>query len=474
MARLAASLLATALVPAAAQGPARAQLSPAVRQFVVADSPTIAIRNVRVVDGTGAAPREGQTIVMAGGRIAALGSAASTAIPAGAHVIDGSGKTLLPGFVLVHEHMFYPAGDGAYNEHPNTFPRLYLAGGVTTARTGGNMGAYADINLKRRIDSGLVPGPKLDVTAPYLNGPNPFVQMYALRDSADARRFVAHWADQGATSWKAYMQITRAQLAAAIDEAHKRGQKVTGHLCSVSYREAASLGIDNLEHGFLAASDFLPSRVPDRCSGQTALAVGTITPETDTTARSLIRFLVDRKVAITSTLAIFESFTPGRPATPLRVLDAMSPDARSRYLQSRAATAGNMNSPFARSFPNAMKLEKMFHDAGGLLVAGTDPTGYGGVLPGFGSQRAIELLVEAGLTPLEAIRVATLNGATYLGRADRVGTLAVGKDADVLLVNGNPAERIADIEKIEIVFKDGVGYDSPRLIERSRGQVGGQ
>ena len=456
---------------AAAQRPA---FAPSVRQVIAVDSPVVAIRNVRLIDGTGAPARDGQTIVMSAGKITAIGPVASTAVPPNAHVIDGAGKTVLPGFVLVHEHMFYPGGGAVYHEFPYSFPRLYLAGGVTTARTGGNMAAYADINLKRQIDAGSVPGPKLDVTAPYLNGPNPFVQMYALKDAADARRFVNQWANEGATSFKAYMQITRAQLGAAIEEAHKRGLKVTGHLCSVTYREAAALGIDNLEHGFLAATDFAAAKAPDQCPGAQVQYIANMNPETDTVAQSLIRTLVDRKVALTSTLAIFESFTPARPATPLRVLDAMSPDARSRYLQSRAATAVQMASPYAKAFPNAMKLEKMFHDAGGLLVAGTDPTGYGGVLPGFGSQRTIELLVEAGLTPLQAIRVATLNGATYLGRADRVGTVAVGKDADVLLVAGDPGARIADIQRLEIVFKDGVGYDSAKLIERTRGMVGNQ
>jgi imidazolonepropionase-like amidohydrolase len=452
----------------------RPTLSTATRQFVVADSSVVAIRNVRVIDGTGAAPREGQTLVMSAGKIAALGPVASTVVPASAQVIDGSGKTVLPGFVLVHEHMFYPGGGAVYHEFPYSFPRLYLAGGITTARTGGNMAAYADINLRKQIDAGNVPGPKLDVTAPYLNGPNPFVQMYALKDAADARRFVGMWADEGATSFKAYMQITRAQLGAAIEEAHRRGLKVTGHLCSVTYREAAALGIDNLEHGFMAASDFARGKTPDACPGPQIAYLAAMDPATDTIAASIIRTLIDRKVALTSTLAIFESFTPARPATPVRVLDAMSPDARSRYLQSRAATAVQLNSPYAKAFPNAMTLEKMFHDAGGLLVAGTDPTGYGGVLPGFGSQRTIELLVEAGLTPLQAIKVATLNGATYLGRADRVGTLTVGKDADVLLVNGNPGAVIGDIAKLEIVFKDGVGYDSARLIERTKGMVGNQ
>jgi imidazolonepropionase-like amidohydrolase len=464
-------LLAIAASVAAGQRP---QLSQAVRQFVVTDSAVVAVRNVRVIDGTGAPARDAQTIVLNNGRISALGPVSSTVIPAGAHVLDGSGKTITPGFVFVHEHMFYPGGGAVYHEQPHSFPRLYLAGGITTARTGGSMSPYADLNLKRSIDAGMVPGPRLDVTGPYLNGPNQFVQMYTLRDTADARRFVSHWADMGATSFKAYMQITRAQLGAAVREAHRRGLKVTGHLCSVTYREAAALGIDNLEHGFVAATDWARGKTTDVCPGQQTAALAAMDPATDTVARSVIRELVDRNVAVTSTLAIFESFTPGRPATPIRILDAMSPDARSRYLQSRAATAGAMNSAWARAFVNAMALEKMFHDAGGLLVIGTDPTGYGGVLPGLSSQRGIELLVEAGLSPLQALRVATLNGATYLGRSDRTGSLAVGKDADVLLIAGDPSTRIADVQRVEIVFKDGVGYDAARLIASVRGMVGAQ
>jgi imidazolonepropionase-like amidohydrolase len=119
-----------------------------------------------------------------------------------------------------------------------------------------------------------------------------------------------------------------------------------------------------------------------------------------------------------------------------------------------------------------MQFELAFFRAGGLLLAGTDPTGYGGVVAGYSNQRELELLVEAGLSPLEAIKVATLNGAQYLGRADRVGSIAVGKRADLIVVRGDPSARAADIENIETVFKDGVGYDSAKLFGSVKGQVG--
>ena len=130
------------------------------------------------------------------------------------------------------------------------------------------------------------------------------------------------------------------------------------------------------------------------------------------------------------------------------------------------------NPEMALLFRKEMDFERAFVAAGGLLLAGPDPTGNGGVLPGFGNQREVELLVEAGFSPVEAIQIATQNGARYLGREHEIGTLAPGKSADVLLIKGNPATHIADIENVEIVFKDGVGYDSGRLLESVRGQVG--
>ena len=210
----------------------RATVGPALRQFVRVDAAVVALTNARVIDGTGAAPREQQTLIIRDGRIAALGSSGSVALPEGAEVIDLTGKSVLPGLVMLHEHLYYPTGPGTYGQLGTSFLRLYLAGGVTTMRTGGNMNGYVDMNLKRGIDSGVVAGPAMDATAPYLNGPLQLRQLRALKGADDARRMVAYWADEGATSFKAYMQISRAELGAAIEEAHKRGLKVTGHLCS--------------------------------------------------------------------------------------------------------------------------------------------------------------------------------------------------------------------------------------------------
>jgi enamidase len=375
---------------------------------------------------------------------------------------------------MLHEHLFYPSGENAYNEQEVSFPRLYLAGGVTTMRTAGNMAGYADLNIRKAIDEGTMLGPAIDVTAPYLEGPGlPIPQVKALRDAADARKMVNYWADEGATSFKAYMHITREELGAAAQEAHRRGLKITGHLCSVTFREAASLGIDDLEHGFVVASDFVPDKKPDECPAGNAVQRSIAALDVNGAgARDLIADLVKRRVAITSTLTIFETFAASQPSAPAKALDAMLPEARRQYEQRRAAIAQSPDTTWNVLVRKEMQLEKMFADAGGLLVVGTDPTGFGGVIAGYSNQRALELLVQAGFSPVAAVKIATLNGARYLGRDAKIGSIAPGKQADLIVVRGDPSTKIEDVENVELVFKQGVGYDSPKIFESVKGRVG--
>lgn len=450
------------------------ELSPAVRGFVSVNAPVVALTSAKIIDGTGGQPRDNQTVIIRGGSIVALGGVGVVEIPAGADVHDLTGKTVIPGLVMVHEHMFYPAGQAAYNQQEYSFPRLYLAGGVTTMRTGGSRDPYGDLNLRKAIDEGRIPGPKIDVTGPYLNGPGlPILFVNHLSGADDARRMVEYWAGEGATSFKAYMHVSRAELAAAVEAAHARGLKVTGHLCSVTYREAADIGIDNLEHGFFASTDFVRNKEPDTCpSGQARNQSFAALDPDGPEATALIEHLVAEEVAVTSTLTVFETSTPGQPRAPTGALDAMAPDARDRYLRQWSAVAQRRSEARVKFFHNMMKLERRFVDAGGLLVAGTDPTGYGGVVAGYANQRAVELLVQAGFNPIEAIRIATANGAEYLGILDNAGTIEVGKVADLVVIDGDPSNAISDIRKMEIVFKDGVGYDSKRLFDSVRGTVG--
>ncbi|MBY0493807.1 MAG: amidohydrolase family protein [Cyanobacteria bacterium] len=462
---------ASTLAAAAVSAQQRPALSNAVRAYVSVDAPVIALTHARVIDGTGAAPRENQTLILNNGIISAIGSSASTGVPAGARTIDLTGKSVIPGLVMVHEHLYYPNGPGVYGQLGESFSRLYLSGGVTTMRTGGNVNGFMDLNMMRLVDAGQKPGPAIDATAPYLNGPNTFIQMRTLKGPEDARRQVQYWTDEGATSLKTYMQITRGELAAAINEAHRRGIKVTGHLCSVTYTEAANLGIDNLEHGFFAATDFVADKQPDECPGQ---GVGQKTiaalDENGAPFRNLVELLIEKHVAITSTLTVFETFTPGRPRPP--GIEVLTPQLKEQFDQNYARTAQNQESIYTTLFPKGMALERAFAKAGGLLIAGTDPTGGGGVIPGFANQRQVELLVDAGFTPLEAISISTLNGAKYLRRDKTVGSIAVMKQADLVVINGNPAANIADIRRVETVFKQGIGYDPAKLIASVQGKAG--
>jgi imidazolonepropionase-like amidohydrolase len=472
----------------AAQAP---QLSKLVNQYVRVNSPGVVLAHVRVIDGSGGAALEDRNVMIQGGKIIAIEKGADTASRAGITVIDLRGYSVIPGIVGMHDHLFYIAQPDLKadwsSEDPlllpqMTFsaPRLYLAGGVTTMRTTGSVEPYADLNLKHDIDSGALPGPHMDVTGPYLEGATSiFIQMPHLKDAEDARQTVEFWADRGVTSFKAYMNITRDELKAAIEAAHKRGLKVTGHLCSVSYPEAAELGIDDLEHGFFVNTQMDPDKKPDMCSESQGLFTLEHMTAGSTEAKQLIDLLVKHHVAITSTLPVFEGDASafgsgGELKINPKALDAMSPEARQDALitQHRPASISPSKMDRAALFRNDMGLEKEFVDAGGLLLAGPDPTGAGDVLPGFGDQREIELLVQAGFSPVEAIKIATLNGAVYLGRDKAIGSIAVGKNADLVVIKGNPAKQISDVENVEVVFKDGIGYDAAKLLESVKGRYG--
>jgi imidazolonepropionase-like amidohydrolase len=450
--------------------------------YIQESGPLLVLDHVRLIDGTGSAAQQDMRIDIANGKIIAVAPAAAHAVyPPNVKVLDLTGKTLIPGLVGMHEHLFYPlpqrpaGGLALYGEMADSAPRLYLAGGVTTARTGGSLEPYTDLELKRSIDAGQTPGPKLDVTGPYLEGPGTFaIQMHQLEDPADAGRTVDYWIAEGVTSFKAYNFLTADELKTAIEHAHAHGLKVTGHLCSIGFTQAADLGIDNLEHGLLVDTEFFPGKMPDQCPPQreTQAYMDKTLDIEGPQVRALIRDLVAHHVAITSTLAIFETFGPNRPPMDREeaALQTLSPQAAREFLTTRARLAQRPSGDTL--LKKEMLFEREFAAAGGLLMAGCDPTGYGGVVPGFGDQRNIELLVEAGFSPVEAIRIATLNGATFMGKEAGIGSIAVGKSADLVVLAGNPVEKIEDIENVDLVFKDGIGYNPAKLIESATGIVG--
>jgi len=465
-------LLVLALIPQALVAQRPDSLAEEVRKYVALDTSTIALTNVLLVDGTGGELRPGQTVIIRDGRIVEVGPASSVRVPAGAHAMDLGGHTVIPGIVGMHDHMFYTAAGGRAVQMSYTGPRLYLGSGVTTIRTTGSRAPYAEINIRETITKGLTPGPRIHLTAPYITGTEGGGSMAVVNSPEAARRFVAYWASEGATWIKAYTDIRRAELGAAIKEAHKRGVKVTGHLCSVSFREAVALGIDNLEHGMLTASDFADSKQADVCPIDQVGEMGAADPAGET-AKEVIATLVKRGVSMTSTLAVYEPFVANRPTRDPRTLRAMAPELRESYLRIRYQIDSSGVGPVPEAaLTNAMAFEKAFVEAGGLLASGVDPTGIGGALAGYGDQRNYELFIEAGFTPSQAVKIMTANGARILGVDKRLGTVEAGKLADLVVLKGELTADPTVIRSPTMVFKDGVGYDPAKLIASIDGRVG--
>ncbi len=435
----------------------------------------IAITGVTVTDGTGAAPRPNMTILIRAGRIVSLFPAQTGSISPDYVMIEGDGGTLLPGFVMMHEHLFYPDSTGGYFADPEAFSRLYLAGGATTIRTAGSIDPYADLATARAVAANAQIGPDIDVTGAYLEGSPPSVARMPVIDSAQrAARYVDYWADEGVTSFKAYENLKPDALTATIAAAHRNGIRVTGHLCAASYAEAARAGIDNIEHSFASASDFVSDRTPGACPPwiERIKALNRLDPDGAEIGR-LIRILIDNKVALTSTLAIFETLAADRPLPDEDALVPLS-DGLKQFFTTTAAAA--RASPFgpavAELLPRLGRMERRFVREGGLLLAGSDPTGFGGVVPGSATARQYELMIEAGFTMAEAIRVMTLNGAIYLGRAQDIGSIEVGKRADLVFLHGDLASDPRAMRKPAIVFKSGKGYDPSAIRAQYKGRIG--
>ncbi len=458
--------------PAAAAAPPGD--APGFANLIAVDADPVALTGVKLLDGTGAPALEGRTVVIADGRIAAVGADGEVDLPDGAEVLDLSGHTVMPGLIGLHNHSFYTAAGGRAAQLSFSAPRLYLASGLTTIRTTGARAPYEEINLREEIEAGVAVGPTIFVTGPYLTGQRGSRTMAQLDGPESARRLVRYWSEEGVDWFKAYTWISRAELGAAIEEAHAHGIKVTAHLCSVGYREAVALGIDNLEHGLFANSEYDPSKRPDECPPGFRNDYGALDvngPEVQATFRDM----VDNGVSMTSTLAVYEISVPGRGPLDPRVWDVLAPevsaDVRAQFDRIRGAAPGSGVGISPEVLRVAMDYEYAFAQAGGVLAAGVDPTGYGAAPPGLGDQRNFELLLEAGFTAPEVVEIMSANGARVLEIHDEVGSVEPGKRADLVVVAGDP-EADGHIRNTSIVFRHGVGWDSDALIASVRGLVG--
>jgi imidazolonepropionase-like amidohydrolase len=424
-----------------------------VRSFQASSAPIQALVDVNVIDGTGGPARAHQTVIIREGRIASVGPAASTPIPAGAEEHRLGGDTVLPGLVMLHEHMMYFSGFRTWHSQAVSFPRLYLAAGVTTLRTAGGDTPMTDLNLKLAIDEGRIAGPRMFVTGPFFNGyDDHFLGDDIVRSAADGEREVRYWAAHGATSFKLYSDLTPDAAKGVIEAAHALHLKVTGHLGRIGCGQAAKLGIDNIEHSFSTCLEEL---------GSSPTAEHPKPPDAEK-ADALIALLVKRGVVLTS--------TPASGASPPLTAEERAyfhPTALANY----DAWLGYPHPEIGAARDYTRALERRFIAAGGRMVIGSDAQD-GGLIAGFADDRAIEALVVAGHPPLEVIKMATLDGAIFLGIDHDLGTVDPGKRADLLVVTGDPSRKITDIESVALVFKDGVAYDPKKLRESVRGLVG--
>ncbi len=458
--------------PARASEPARTSEpdgrrahSDAVRGYVSYDGAVIALVDVDVIDGTGGPPLRGQTVLVERGRIAEVAPVDSVAIPGGARVLHLGGRTVVPGLVGMHDHTHMPG----LPFMGYTATRLWLASGVTTVQTAGSAEPEAEAALARAVEAGEAVGPTIFPSAHYVTGPGGNGPMSKPATEEEARRFVREGAEAGATWFKLYRHVEPHVAAAVIDEAHARGRRVTGHLCSLTFREAARMGIDRIEHGLTASSDFVEGKPEGECVSTRRAAANLDLG--DPRVAELIDLLVREGVTLTSTLAIIESHFPHRPQADERSLAVMSPEWRRRYEERQGRLAAQpVTTMTPELLATLMAFERLFVEAGGRLVMGPDPGRH--VLPGYGNQRGFELLVEAGFAVPEAVRIATANGADALGVGHEVGRVAEGYVADLVVLGGDLAARPSAIRDVEITFKGGVGYDPHRLVADVVGQVG--
>ena len=450
------------------------RFGPNVQKYITTEAPTIALTNANLIDGTGTAMRAGQTVVIQEGTIISVGPTASTLIPDGAEIIDLNGHTVMPGIVGMHNHTFYTTSRRSV-QMGYTAQRLYLGTGVTTVRTTGNHTPYNELNMAQAIADGEQPGPDVIASGPYLTGGSGSGSMNRVSTAEEARRVVRYWASEGVTWFKAYTLISREALGAAIDEAHKLGVKVTAHLCSVSFREATALGIDNVEHGLFANTDYYEGKVPDECPDDYRIPLADVDPQGED-AQQTFREMIDAGVAMTSTLAVYEMYVPNRPPLEDRWLKYLSPETQSEVRATHAYHQEIGQDPgYAFSeklLQTAMAYERAFVAAGGLLAAGVDPTGVGMAPPGLGDQRNFLLLREAGFSTEEVVQIMTLNGAKILEMEDRIGSVEAGKQADLVVLEGDLTNTDQVIYNVRHVFKEGVGFNPALLMQDAEGRVG--
>lgn len=410
----------------------------------------LVFQNARLFDPETRATLPGRTVVISGNRIAAVGKDGEVPVPAGAEVIRAGGKTLMPGLWDMHAHI--GALDGALN----------LAAGVTTVRDLANDTGEL-LELRRRFDSGEAIGPRV-VLAGFIDGPGPYAgPSKVLVDTVEeAVAAVDRYASLGYQQIKMYSSLDTRLVPPIIERAHAKGLRVSGHIPNgMTAEQAVRAGFDEINHAnflFLNFLEGVDTRTPARFH-----EVGEHAAELDLNSEPVRRFfglLKERGIESDPTLNIFESMFVDRPGEIGRafvpVADRLPPQVQ-RGLRAGGMTPEGQEERYRQSFEALKRMVRALYDNGVPIVAGTD------ALPGFSLHRELEIYVEAGIPAREALRIATLGAAEAMSRGKDLGSIAPGKLADVILVDGDPATRIGDIRRVVLTVKDGVVFDPAKI-----------
>lgn len=433
---------------------------------VIAQKPNpekVLIKNIKLIDGTGGPIQKDKTVLIEDGVFKKVSNSTNFKISNDIKIIDGNGKTMIPGLIGVHNHLHIP-------RHPflgEIATKLYLASGVTTIQTCGAASPEKEIEIAKKIETGEILGPEIIPSGPYITGKGGNQNMIIPQNEDQLRDTIKFWADKGVKWFKVYRNIEPEFLKIVIDEAHRNNLKVTGHLCSVTFKEASEMGIDAIEHGFNSVSDFRVEKKVGECSGSREY-IDKLDLDSKEVA-NLLDNLVENETVLTSTLSIYEASIPSRSFIDQRSREIMSESFRENFKDLNDRSEKELSKTREKRLKRIMEFEYKFYKKGGILSAGVDAGRH--ILPGFGDQRNFLLLKEAGFTTQEVINIMTKNGALKLGKTD-IGTIEIGKKADFIILEGDLEFDDNAIQKVSKIYKNGSSYDPDSLLKGLKGKYG--